>query len=54
MLKRERQRGWLTLLLLCGVQFMIVLDITVVNVALPAIGADLNLGSGRLHWVISA
>lgn len=42
------------LLLLCGVQFMVVLDITVVNVALPAIGADLGVGDGGLHWMISA
>jgi EmrB/QacA subfamily drug resistance transporter len=54
MIETGRQRGRLGLLLLCGVQFMVVLDITVVNVALPAIGADLGLRESGLHWVISA
>jgi len=43
-----------SLLLLCSVQFMVVLDVTVATVALPAIGADLGLSDGSLHWVISA
>lgn len=42
------------LLLLCSVQFMVVLDVTVATVALPAIGADLGMSGGGLHWVISA
>jgi EmrB/QacA subfamily drug resistance transporter len=54
MIETGRQRGRLGLLLLCSVQFMVVLDITVVNVALPAIGADLSLRESGLHWVISA
>ncbi len=36
------------------VQFIVVLDVTIVNVALPAIGADLGLGPRGLPWVISA
>ena len=35
-------------------QFMLVLDATVVNVALPAIRGDLGLGAGELTWVTSA
>lgn len=42
------------LLLLCSVQFMVVLDVTVVNVALPAIGTGLGMGDSGLQWVISA
>jgi EmrB/QacA subfamily drug resistance transporter len=49
----ERRRR-LSLLLLCCVQFMVVLDVTVVNVALPAIGEELSIRDGGLHWVISA
>ncbi|MFD2028528.1 MFS transporter [Promicromonospora aerolata] len=44
----------LTLVLLCGAQFMVVLDTTIVNVALPAIGRDLHFGSdAQLQYVIS-
>jgi hypothetical protein len=39
-------RRWQALVLLCLAQFMVILDITVVNVALPAIGADLSLDRG--------
>jgi EmrB/QacA subfamily drug resistance transporter len=47
-------RGWLVLLLLCLAQFMAILDIMVVNVALPTIGAHLHLGRDVLTWVITA
>ncbi|UYM06780.1 DHA2 family efflux MFS transporter permease subunit [Solicola gregarius] len=39
---------------LCLAQFMLVLDITVVNVALPTIEADLDLGRSALTWVVTA
>jgi EmrB/QacA subfamily drug resistance transporter len=42
------------LLLLCAAQFMVILDITVVNVALPAIQADLGIAVDNLQWVITA
>jgi EmrB/QacA subfamily drug resistance transporter len=48
------QRKWLALALLCVVQFMVVLDIAIVNVALPSIKVDLGFSEGNLHWVISA
>jgi EmrB/QacA subfamily drug resistance transporter len=54
MIETERHRRRLGLLVLCCVQFMVVLDVTVVNVALPAIGADLSIRDGGVHWVISA
>lgn len=44
---------WKALALLCLAQFMVVLDVTVVNVALPSIGADLGLGRAGLTWVIA-
>jgi EmrB/QacA subfamily drug resistance transporter len=48
------RRKWLALALLCTVQFMVVLDIAVVNVALPSIQADLGFSQENLQWVISA
>jgi EmrB/QacA subfamily drug resistance transporter len=48
------QRSWSLLALLCVAQFMVVLDITVVNVALPSIDAELHFAPGDLQWVITA
>ena len=45
---------WLALALLCAVQFMVVLDIAIVNVALPSIQTDLGFSQQNLQWVISA
>ncbi|WP_213454831.1 MFS transporter [Rhizomonospora bruguierae] len=47
-------RRWWALVLLCLAQFMVILDITVVNVALPAIGAGLGLERAALTWVVTA
>ena len=47
-------RKWLALALLCAVQFMVVLDIAIVNVALPSIQVDLGFSQENLQWVISA
>ncbi len=46
-------RRWLTLGLLSVAQFMLVLDVTVVNVALPSIGTSLHLSRAALTWVIT-
>ncbi|MFI1974834.1 MFS transporter [Streptomyces wedmorensis] len=51
---RVHPRRWTVLALLCAAQFMLVLDVTVVNVALPAIATDLNLGRTALTWVVTA
>jgi EmrB/QacA subfamily drug resistance transporter len=53
MVSSERMK-WFALALLCGVQFMVVLDIAIVNVALPSIQADLGFSQENLQWVISA
>lgn len=45
---------WTTLVLLCLAQLMLIVDITVVQVALPSIGADLGLGREALTWVVTA
>jgi EmrB/QacA subfamily drug resistance transporter len=49
----ERRR-WLALVVLCTGQLMIVLDATVVNVALPTIQRDLHFSQSSLAWVINA
>jgi EmrB/QacA subfamily drug resistance transporter len=48
------QKKWLALALLSAVQFMVVLDIAIVNVALPSIKLDLGFSQENLQWVISA
>jgi len=50
----KTQRKWLALALLATVQFMVVLDIAIVNVALPSIQVDLGFTPENLQWVISA
>ena len=48
------RRKWFALALLLGVQFMVVLDIAIVNVALPSIQTDLGFTQENLQWVVSA
>ena len=47
----DRQR-WLALYVLCTGMLMIVLDITIVNVALPDVATDLGTTFGQLQWVV--
>ena len=53
-MKASPRHKWYALALLCMVQFMVVLDIAVVNVALPSIQTDLHFSQENLQWVISA
>jgi EmrB/QacA subfamily drug resistance transporter len=48
------RRKWFALALLSAVQFMVVLDMAIVNVALPSIQVDLGFSQENLQWVISA
>ena len=48
------RKSWAILALLAVAQFMVVLDITVVNVALPSIGQELGFAAGDLQWVVTA
>jgi EmrB/QacA subfamily drug resistance transporter len=50
----EENRRWWTLGALCFALFMIMLDNTVVNVALPAIKADLGITQSELEWTVAA
>jgi EmrB/QacA subfamily drug resistance transporter len=45
---------WLALALLAAAQFVVILDASIVNVALPSIGADLNFSQENLSWVVNA
>lgn len=47
-------RRWAALALICVAQFMLILDVTVVNVALPDMAAGLDLGRETLTWVVAA
>src|SRR5215468_7669634 len=50
----DHRRRWLALYVLCLGDLMIVLDATIVNVALPAIRTDLGFSSASLAWVVNA
>src|SRR6266568_7952391 len=50
----EDRRRWLALAVIVTAQFMVVLDIAIVNVALPSIKTDLHFSEASLQWVISA
>jgi len=51
---RHATNPWLILVLVCFAQFMVVLDATVVNVALPSIQQDLGLSEANLQWIVNA
>src|SRR5215216_4281733 len=52
---RERASSpWLVLCLVCIAQFMVILDATVVNVALPSIQEDLGMDDAELQWVVNS
>ncbi len=45
---------WVILAIACVAQFMVVLDVSIVNVALPSIGRDLHYSPTGLQWVVNA
>jgi EmrB/QacA subfamily drug resistance transporter len=51
---RHDVNPWLVLVLVCFAQFMVVLDATIVNVALPSIQRDLQFSATELQWVINS
>jgi EmrB/QacA subfamily drug resistance transporter len=48
------ERRWTALILLCAAQFVVVLDASIVNVALPSIGRGLGFSDQNLPWVVNA
>src|SRR3954469_8868355 len=49
-----QQRRWLALVLLSAAQFVVVLDASIVNVALPSIQRALDFSASNLQWVVNA
>jgi EmrB/QacA subfamily drug resistance transporter len=49
----KRERRWSALALIVTAQFMVILDVAIVNVALPSIKTDLHFSQTNLQWVIS-
>src|SRR3954471_8026271 len=47
-------RRWWALALLCSAFFMVILDVSIVNVALPSIQKDLHFSQDNLQWILSA
>src|SRR5205823_12973 len=50
----KTERRWSALALIVTAQFMVILDVAIVNVALPSIKADLGFSETNLQWVITA
>jgi EmrB/QacA subfamily drug resistance transporter len=48
------ERRWWALALLCMTQFMVVLDASIVNIALPTIGTEVGISQENLSWVVNA
>ncbi len=53
-IRTKSDRRWSALALIVTAQFMVILDVAIVNVALPSIKSDLNFSQTNLQWVISA
>ena len=51
---RMSTRAKLVLLVLCAANFLVGIDFSILNIALPAIGTDLHLGEANLQWVATA
>jgi EmrB/QacA subfamily drug resistance transporter len=52
--REAEKRRWIALVLLCVAQFVVVLDASIVNVALPTIGTSLHFSQDNLSWVVNA
>jgi EmrB/QacA subfamily drug resistance transporter len=52
--KGLRERAWASLAVCCAAQFMVVLDVSIVNVALPAMRSGLGLSQAGQQWVVNA
>src|SRR4029453_6751577 len=50
----ENRKRWFALALIVAAQFMVVLDVAIVNVALPSIKTDLHFSQESLQWVVTA
>src|SRR3954465_15498710 len=53
-MSQTHERKWIALALLAAAQFVVVLDASIVNVALPSIGTALEFSPDNLSWVVNA
>ena len=53
-MSQTHERKWVALALLALAQFVVVLDASIVNVALPSIGSALDFSQDNLSWVVNA
>jgi EmrB/QacA subfamily drug resistance transporter len=53
-MSQTHERKWIALALLAAAQFVVVLDASIVNVALPSIGTALDFSQDNLSWVVNA
>ncbi len=53
-LSRPDPKRWLALALLCAAQFIVILDTSIIGVALPAIQTELGFSPGGLSWIFNA
>src|SRR3954449_1336533 len=51
---RTETNRWLVLAIVCLAQFMVILDATIVNIALPSIQRGLSFSDANLQWVINS
>lgn len=51
---RQKSRTWAVVIAACTGQFLVILDVSVVNVALPSMRSDLGLSASQLQWVLNA
>ena len=51
---KKRVPDWVVLAIACVAQFMVVLDVSIVNVALPSMARDLHYTQSGLTWVVNA
>ena len=54
MTDRKQTNRWLVLVIVCVAQFMVVLDATIVNVALPSVQHSLHFSASSLQWIVNA
>ena len=54
MTDRNQTNRWFILVIVCVAQFMVVLDATIVNVALPSIQNGLHFSPSSLQWIVNA
>jgi hypothetical protein len=54
MTDKTNTNRWLVLVIVCVAQFMVVLDATIVNVALPSIQSGLHFSASSLQWIVNA